>query len=183
MEKLIVKDTDRYLGYANSEIKLHSIDQKDSSIKNYSFENGLWEAKVKDCNNYDKHVDISMWQDKDVKTSGTHSLQLSARKHIACTTSQDVEIKSKQYLLQFDHLTRNSQLAAYEILFDDIQHTTIKKDIVSGGRWRTHQSVITVPDKASSFKIRLYGYPDYRLQKRVVNNYDNVIIRSDRQFP
>lgn len=144
-------------------------------LPNGSFEEGLWQKKVADCYNYDKQPAIAMRLSND-RTHGRNSLQLEAKRHIACTGPQDITVKpGGHYLLSFDYQSLQGKYAGYYVRFDDPEETVVAERMQkSGSHWQAFSKELTVPKGASAMKVMLYAYPDtYGDQMRVVR-YDNL---------
>jgi hypothetical protein len=144
-------------------------------LPNPSFEKGLWQAKVQDCNRYDANAKIAMALAQDMGTEGENALELNADRHSACTESPAIQKNSDTYLLSFEYQLLGGRSAGFEVIFNDSRRTKIKQDLhTNSGSWQKYQKVIKAPVGASSFKIKLLGYPDYRLQKSAFTYYDNL---------
>jgi hypothetical protein len=167
------RNTAETLGVPDGSVRLYATAGK-NALANGSFEQGLWQKKVQDCNNYDDTKYITMDLNKDDSTDGYNSLQLAADKHTACTTSPATAVAAGRYLLKFDYQTWGGQTAGYEVTFNDPHKTRIKKDITGNGKWQTYQTVIDTPTGATSFTVRLLGYPDYRFRNHAITGYDNA---------
>jgi hypothetical protein len=171
---LVTGDTARSLGVVHDAIKLYEYTPT-NMVQNPSFEQGLWQKDVQDCNNYDKKAVINMMIDTRVMNEGKASLQLDADKHTACTASNKIPVAAANYMLSFDYLATNTQTLGYQVVFDDAQHTVIKQDIQrEHSYWQTYRSSFTVPAGAKNFTIKLLGYSDYLGRYTGVTNYDNV---------
>lgn len=172
--QLATGDTSRSLGVVHDPIKLYEYAAA-NVVQNPSFEQGLWQSEVQDCNNYDKKAVINMMLDTRIFSEGKTSLQLDADKHTACTESNKIPVAAANYMLSFDYLATNTQTLGYQIVFDDPQHTVIKQDIQrEHSYWQTYRSSFAVPAGAKNFTIKLLGYPDYLGRYTGVTNYDNV---------
>jgi hypothetical protein len=144
-------------------------------VPNPSFEYGLWQKYVQDCNAYDAHPDISMGLSSDT-TDGKRSLKLEATSHTACTDQQNIPVQAGMtYLFRFDYKNQGGQKAGYKITFDDPKHTSINQDLyINNKNWRTEMRSITVPTGASHASIQVYGYPDENFKNDSLTYYDNV---------
>ncbi|HJP96677.1 MAG TPA: hypothetical protein VJ843_04900 [Candidatus Saccharimonadales bacterium] len=175
---LATADATRSLGVVHNAIKLYEYTPT-NAVQNPSFEQGLWQKDVQDCNNYDKKSVINMMIDTRVMNDGKASLQLDADKHTACTESNKIPVAAGNYILSFDYLATNTQTLGYQIVFNDPAHTVIKQDIQrEHSYWQTYRSSFTVPAGATSFSIKLLGYPDYLGRYTGVTNYDNVRVNA-----
>jgi hypothetical protein len=147
----------------------------DNLLKNGSFEKGLWERTVKDCYNYDEQSDIGM-RLSNQHTDGRQSLQLEARRHIACTGPEVVAVKpGDHYLLSFDYQSLQGKYAGYYVAFNDPDKTVISERMQRfGDNWESFSKELTVPKAATTLRIMLYAYPDVYGEKTRIVRYDNT---------
>ncbi len=147
-----------------------------NAVENPSLEQGLWEAKVGDCNAYDAEPDIAMNLDKTKHTQGNQSLELIAKKHIACTGPKDINVKEgEHYLLHLDYASKGGRYAGYFVGFDDLNMTSTGQRMDShSGDWTSYTTEIVVPPGAEHLHLLLYAYPDTAPGKQGQANYDNV---------
>lgn len=142
-------------------------------IQNGSLEDGLWQKKVGDCNNYDDQPKLSM-QTSSEASAGKHSLELRASRHIACTSPPAVKVKEgSTYLLRFDYQSPNSKTARYSVSFDDFSKSAQSKNLKATGTWQTHQQVVKVPLGASMMNVRVNAVSDETGNSETINRYDN----------
>jgi hypothetical protein len=167
------KNSSASLGVPDGPVMLYAATGP-NTVPNGSFEDGLWQQKVDDCNAYDKQGLIDMSVTQDDPAEGKQSLQLESDKHTACTQTGDVPISGAALFLNFSHKAIGAQKAGYQITFNDAAKTTVKKDIATDGTWHTQQAVVQIPKGASQYKLKFFGYPDYRFRFHAVINYDNV---------
>ena len=146
-------------------------------IPNGSFEDGLWQRAVGDCNKYDTHGVLNMRLDTKHGTAGRNSLELMATRHTACTSTQFSFNSEGTYLLNLHYQSLNSQPAGYYLQFNDDQNTVISgqlpipKDQV--GKWQEFQKTVTLPTGATSASLTLYAYESDGFSQNVVR-YDDV---------
>lgn len=147
-------------------------------VKNGSFESGLWQKQVSDCNAYDDKPDIAMSQSSNASDGGK-SLLLEAGNHIACTSPDSVAVKGgTSYQFTFDHKGDVGKTAGYSLSFNDNARTlysdsSIKQD---DGDWQRYRKTITAPAGATSVRLTLYSYASNDSSRRIQNYYDNVAI-------
>lgn len=142
-------------------------------IENPSFEYGEWQEKVGDCNNNDKNPILAMNLNTQEKSDGNKSLQLEAKRHIACT-SQKIEVNSgSSYLLSFDYQSPNATDASYYIGFNDKEKHVISESLpFKDKNWHTFSKTIKIPEGATS--VSLYVYAKSTDEKmNIINRYDN----------
>jgi hypothetical protein len=168
-----IKSSGQDLGTFTQPIALYA-ETGDNIVPDSSFEQGLWQKKVADCNDYDDDASMQMLQATGDATNGSHSLEFDVNLHTACTDSANIPVTSSSYLLRLDYQVTGGQTASYEVIFNNPAHTETQQTMVGGTNWRTVASVIHVPNGATTFKIRLFGYPDYTLSHEAATNYDNV---------
>jgi hypothetical protein len=142
-------------------------------IPDPSFEDGLWQPEVGDCNHFDDQAAISMALDGQDKTDGNQSLRLEAAAHIACTYVKIPIDKTGEYLLSFDYESPNLAKAGYYLSFNDEKQSVVRDDlpIVSKG-WQNYQKKIIIPPAATAAKLYLYSYAPGD-GSFAVNRYDN----------
>jgi hypothetical protein len=149
-----------------------------NDIANGSLEQGLWQKKVGDCNNYDTEPDITMRLNTNLHTNGKQSLELESKKHIACTGPQDIAVKAgEHYLLHFDYASKGGRYAGYYAAFDNKDGTTSSQRLDSNdGSWTAFTTELIVPPGATSLKLLFYAYSDSSPGKTGKANYDNVSV-------
>jgi hypothetical protein len=144
-------------------------------IINPSFENGSWQKKVGDCNDYDKYPSLGMRVVSNQHTSGGHSLELSAKRHIACTSPASIDVQPNQtYNYSFDYKALNGSIAGYTISFNDANHTTESKEITwTDNNWHSVSTEVTAPTGASKMNITIYSYANQYANKNMIVYYDD----------
>jgi hypothetical protein len=144
-------------------------------VPNPSFEKGLWQKKVDDCDAYDANADLKMSL-SNVASDGKQSLQLDAKRHVACTSEGAISVQGgKAYLLQFDYQSPNAATANYAISFDDEKHTRISESIdITDAKWHTYTKQIQVPQNARYVTIAVFAHSDENSKSiYYTNRYDN----------
>lgn len=147
-----------------------------NSIPNGSFEDGLWQKKVSDCNNYDDQPAIRM-SDTRKAAKGKKALQLEAKKHIACTGPGQIPVTSgKTYLLEFSYQSPNAKNAGYLIRFDGRKQSQMSERILIKDKgWQTFRKMITIPPEVGHMTLSLFSYSDDDSPaKYLINRYDDV---------
>ncbi len=144
-------------------------------LPNPSFEQGLWRDKVGDCYNYDDHPDIKMSLNHQVHSDGDQSLQLEARRHVACTGLSDIPVVTGgTYLLSFDYQSPNATTGRYYMSFNDPKRTVMSDWLpIKDQTWQTLTRTVSVPAGATSATLFVYAYPDETNGAYVINRYDN----------
>lgn len=144
-------------------------------IKNPSFENGLWQKNVSDCYAFDNQPEIHMSLDEATKTDGSNSLQLSAARHIACTSASTIDVRpGAHYLVGFDYQSTGDDNAGLHIAFDDNNSTSITHRLPAApNKWHRYSQEIVVPAGARHASLSLYAYPG-RNEQQAVTHYDSV---------
>lgn len=166
-------DGTRDLGIVNGPLALY--EARANTLPNPSFEEGLWQKHVADCNNYDNNPVIGMRPDTYSFRDGQTSLQFETWKHTACTDSAPVPITAKDYLLTFDYRIVSGNAIGYEVHFNDPAKTVIKKTFdTKRTSWQNYSAFVSAPPNASSYTVRLLGYSDYLLRGSSLTSYDNV---------
>lgn len=142
-------------------------------LENGGFDNGLWQEKVEDCNNYDTESEIGMnLADND----GNLYLSLNSSRHVACTNTS-LKILPGDYIFSFDYNSPTLSYVGYYIELNDKERTVYSERISADSTWKKFHKKINIPSGVSSIKIFVYGYPineEDRLEG--VANYDNFKI-------
>ena len=142
-------------------------------ISNGSFEEGLWQTSVSDCYDYDNNPVLEMKLDTFEHSEGGQSLQLEAKRHIACT-SQTFALERGTYLFNIDYQSPNAQAAYFYLKLNDAQGTVIQeKLLITDSGWHSHTELIDIPPGTSSATIYLYAHSADKLTN-VINRYDNI---------
>jgi hypothetical protein len=147
----------------------------DNRIQNGSFEQGLWQSHVGDCNNYDSDGDVSMRQATQA-SDGRASLELAATRHDACTHTNIKVDPNTQYLLSFDYQSTNAQTANFFLSYttDDLRYTKGFRAI-SDGQWHTLTKLVTMPPGQNEAKLFLYAL-EQDAHTTTINRYDNALL-------
>ena len=130
-------------------------------IRNPSFEEGLWQKEVGDCYAFDDHPAVSMHHNDKQAADGQKSLELTARRHIACTGPGNIPVqKNGRYLLHFQYQAKPGSYGSYQVSFDD-PHTTTVADYLAAknGDWQEISREIEVPAGARSLRLTLNAHP------------------------
>jgi hypothetical protein len=143
-------------------------------IANASFEGGTWQQRVGDCNAYDDKPDLAMRLIKP-GTDGDNALELSARKHIACTNANEVKLEpGKRYLLHFDYQNVGGAYGGYYVGFNDEAQSSIAERLTDRtGKWQSITTSVTVPEGATTARLVIYAYPANEPGSKGIARYDN----------
>ncbi|GAC1391957.1 MAG: hypothetical protein NVSMB46_06390 [Candidatus Saccharimonadales bacterium] len=145
-------------------------------IENPSFEEGLWNTRVGDCDNHDKNGLIAQNLNFYSHTDGKASLQLEATKHIACTSKVINLLGVGDYNLSFDYLSSNAKQSGYNLQFNDPAKTVInQRPYISGKMWNHYNKIIKSPKGATSVTLTLYAFDSDEKTKNIVL-YDNLYL-------
>ena len=144
-------------------------------IQNPSFENGQsWTDKVADCNAYDNKPEISMRIDPTTATDGTRSLELSASRHDACTSTDFPLASGATYLLSYDYKGQNTQSAAFYLRFNNSDKNAIKSfQGISDTDWHSMSQLITAPDGTQTGNLTVHAIASDS-STPAITHYDNV---------
>lgn len=142
-------------------------------IRNPSFEDGTWQDKVGDCNNFDANPVLGMSLSSDVASEGKQALQLEATRHNACTTTKIAIPDFGKYILTFDYQSSNAKQASFYLAFNDKEKTVVPDTAkITDAEWSTYRRFINVPYGATS--ATLYVYAEAVDNKtNIINRYDN----------
>lgn len=143
-------------------------------ISNASFEAGLWGQQVGDCNDFDDQPDISMKQNAETASLGKKSLELRAKRHNACT-STNFELKGNSlYLLGHDYQSPNAETASFYLRFNNSDKEGIKRyQAISDDKWHSSYYPIITPQDARSGQLFLHAMGSNKDQP-AINRYDNI---------
>jgi hypothetical protein len=167
---LLLVDGTNTFSYKDSSYSLQNI------LPNGSFESGLWQSQVGDCNNYDNNGLVVMILDTHEASDGYNSLELDATRHAACTGESVPARGNQSYLVSFDYESPNTQNASYNIGFNDRNSTSYKADIpIADNKWHTFSKIVTAPADATSLSINLYAKESDGTTNNI-DRYDNVKI-------
>ncbi|MCK5320109.1 hypothetical protein KAJ61_01835, partial [Candidatus Parcubacteria bacterium] len=183
---LIQKDNEQNLGIIGKSDtqRLYSTNNK-NFIPNASFQEGLWDKEVGDCNAYDNNPVLNMKigitgnafagieKLDSINSEENQYLQLEAIRHIACTTNEFLVQANADYLFSFDYQSPNAKNAGYYLQFNDLDKTTISERIfISDTNWNTFSKKIKTPVGATSARLYLYAYSADE-KTNIINRYDN----------
>ncbi len=143
-------------------------------ITNSSFESGLWQQKVNDCNAYDKNADIQMNLDDKDATDGSRSLELTARRHDACTYTNFPLSANATYVLSYDYKGQHTQSASSYMRFNNSDQGALRStQSTSDADWHKATQLITTPENAHEGQLTLHALASDADQP-AINHYDNV---------
>jgi hypothetical protein len=130
-------------------------------IRNGSFENGLWNNQVSDCQNYDENPIISMNLNQTLASDKKVALELGAKRHIACTAQENIKILGgQQYYFDFDLQSFNSDIGGYSIIFNDSDSSNVYEKVkIKDVKWDKHSIKFVAPENATSATLFVYGFP------------------------
>ncbi len=142
-------------------------------VPNPSLEKGLWQKKVGDCYAHDNYPDLNMALSHHASKGG-NSLELDAKRHIACTSTPRIRVQENMpYLFGFDYQSPDTKQAKYSIDFDDPDHTIEYGSLPAKNKWRTYSSVVNVPSGAHSMRITVNADSPQGNRNYTINRYDN----------
>ena len=144
-----------------------------------SFENGPWKKRVGDCDAYDNSPAIRMSLTKHQTSDGTHALQLEAKRHIACTNTDQIPVQGGgTYLLEFDYQSPNAEDADFAISFDDRNATRLNRAVpIKDTAWHTYSQIISVPPDAHNLTLAIFAYSGADQSNYIVNRYDDFVLQ------
>lgn len=142
-------------------------------VQNGSFNNATWGEEVGDCYNYDDDPILEMTTIVRESATNDKALELSATRHIACTSQRLSVDEDATYLISFDHQSPTISRARYYLGYDNGSTELVWVD--SNEEWVTHRQIIKTPIGAKSVEVFLYSYP-LDEDKKSINHYDNVTL-------
>jgi hypothetical protein len=146
-------------------------------VTNPSLENGLWQPNVGDCNAYNDNPAIGQRLTTRTATDGRYALELSARRHIACTGPPPVPVgEGRTYLLSVDYQSPNAKTASVAISFNDPNHSRTGNTAVTihGSGWHTYNQTVVVPFGATQATITLSASAANPPTSTIIDRYDNL---------
>jgi hypothetical protein len=151
-------------------------EQGENLITDGSFEQGLWKKTVQDCNAYDDNPSLGM-RLVNRKNNGK-ALELSARRHAACTSRVNIPVQQNvTHLLNFDYQSPDASRASYTLQYDDHNHTTVQGSLpIKDTNWHTFTTQVQPPLGAHHVAITVYAYGDNSGTRNIINHYDNFSI-------
>ncbi len=172
------------IGTVTSASKLEVFVTDDNNlVKNPSFENGAsWTPTVDDCNAYDNKPDIAMRIDGSTATDGSKSLELSARRHDACTSTEFSLKSGGAYLLSYDYKGQNTQSASFYLRFNNSDQSAIKSfQNIADTDWHHINQLITAPDNTQNGELTVHASAS-DTSTPAITHYDNVRMLSLQQI-
>jgi len=150
-------------------------------LSNPSFESGLWEDHVGDCNNYDDNGMVAMTRVTTTSSDGRASLELSATRHSACTSQTVSLTDNTQYALNFDYQSNNAQTGSFYIGPIDGERPIAKGSrAIVDREWHTSTTLFT---NLQATKARLFLYAlEGDGAQATVNHYDNLSLMALQQL-
>jgi hypothetical protein len=144
-----------------------------SLVPNGSFEQGPWNEKVLDFNNYDKNPILGM-RIAEGRSEGTKAIQLEAARHIAATAQNGIPVNpGSSYLFSIDYQSPNGGNGEYVVSFNPGGTQTKETLTMSDTKWHTTSTLIRPPEGTTSLNLALLCSPKAEGQKSIVR-YDNV---------
>ncbi len=149
----------------------------ENALPNGSFEEGLWQENVSDCNNFDELPILGMTRSEE-STRGLYSLELSATRHIACTNTNITDLESgEEYLFSFEYKGKSAEQAGFYLSFNESTTTVISEKLpIPGYEWQRYERVVRTPKNITNPNLSLYAYSTDEETNKVVL-YDDIQIR------
>ncbi len=170
-------------------------------LPNPSFEDGFWNDQVGDCHNYDDNPILDQRLNSDMATDGSVSLQLEAKRHIACSSKKIKVTADTTFFLSFDFRSPNSNIVGFDVVFNEDElfgnkeriddnlddsdykiknsHRDISKyahklflPVQNPYIWDSHSRLFWSPADAEDLKLYINSYSTDELQN-IVTLYDN----------
>ena len=141
-------------------------------VQDSSFEQGPWQDKVTDCNNYDKAGNVGARISRDAR-DGSQSLQLEATKHTACEFTNVAVQPDTDYILTFDYKGDKAQQAGYYLEYTGAGTGTQEQIDVVDNTWHTYTTRVHAPETITSARLYLHAYESNGAAKNTVR-FDNV---------
>ena len=145
--------------------------EQENLIKNPDFEDGLWQKEVGNCNNFDDNPIIGMRLNKDSYTSAGQSLELEAKRHIACSNKTfDLESEA-DYYLEFDYTSPNTNTAGFNLNLGQKEDIKINLSIGELNKWEKYNQIFSTSQNSKKGNLTLYSFGDEKNLNKVL--YDS----------
>lgn len=142
-------------------------------VLNPSFENGPWQKTVGDCNDYDNNPQLSMSLDAQDKTDGRQSLQITATRHNACTSTSFKLQGNTKYILSYDYQSPSNSIASFYVAYNNSSESPLRAtQYVNDGSWHKTNYLFKTPSNAQSGRLFIYALESDQKQENIVR-YDN----------
>lgn len=145
-------------------------------IENPSFEDGMWQESVGDCHNFDNKPEIHMKLNRRIRSEGNKSIELQAKRHIACTATKIKSLREEtEYEISFDFQSPNAEEAGFYLKFDDKSETYYNEKLPNQryGDWQEYSKLIKTPKGAKSAVLFIHSYPEEDEKTKIITRYDN----------
>lgn len=146
----------------------------DNKVKNGSFEDGLWQKTVGNCNKFDNNGTVSMSVSNDA-FAGERSLALTAVRHDACTSADLSLDNNTRYLLEYTAKASENNVSGYYIDFDGSSSSA--KTFVKQNEWTPTLALVDVPQVNDLSRLFLYSYGQDG-GNPITTNYDGISMLS-----
>jgi hypothetical protein len=169
-----LKNTESYakITTVDSDDKIELFElSKHNLLSNGSFESGLWQDKVGNCNSYDNLGFVSMSLDNN-NLYGGNMLTLDAVRHNACSATSINIASEGKYLLEYEALSNENSTAGYHLSFGNSKSTT-GRSFTSPDKWTKAARLIDVPKNRKITQLFLYSYGRDD-DSKISTSYDNV---------
>jgi hypothetical protein len=151
--------------------------ETNNHIPNASLEDGPWQQTVGDCNNFDTNPQISM-DSSAIASDGRKSLELSAKRHAACTGPPSIGVEENStYLLSFDYQSGDDTKAGLYVSFDDPNKTAFSERFRAKKNWQNYVKTIKVPAGATHMQMLVYSFADEFEAQNIKVRYDNFSLK------
>ncbi len=186
MEKLSLEEYYKHRDIEETDIEEVQINYLDLTsdgnyILNPSFEEGLWQKKVGDCNNFDDNPIIEM-ELSDDSSDGNKSLLLSSTRHTACTKQRIGINHFHEYDLSFDFRSDNAASFSLLLSYNDIDNTQERVFVnIDNQNWHTFERSFKVPYGASDLELQLESIPKDQFTK-VDTLFDNFSLVESKPY-
>lgn len=140
-------------------------------VNNPSFESGLWQDKIGNCNKTANGEPSEIIQSSNF-TEGAYSMQLAPKKQLICAATKISVKPNSRYQLSFDYQSSNTSIATYNVRYDDQAKSNFNEDIkINGKSWNSTFKIINTSSTTHQIYLSVFA--------RYVEGVGGNVIRYD----
>jgi hypothetical protein len=136
----------------------NNLTKRTNYISNGSFDNGLWEESVSDCNAYDDNGMIEMKLVSDPLVLDNNVLSLRSMRHNACTGKSIQLDKSGVYVLSFRYKVDLGSKWGVNLNIGELTQSDM--DVSTNNDWQVYKKIINIPYGIKKMDITVYAYEE-----------------------
>ncbi|HVU59691.1 MAG TPA: hypothetical protein VHC98_02535 [Candidatus Saccharimonadales bacterium] len=167
--------TPTFLGSPRSDTALYAVGT--NAVPAPPISHSLWQHQVRDCAPYGSiPANIDLSSDVDDRLNQP-VLSLAADDHAACTGPPPIHVKpGSTYLWQFRYRGFSAPFASYRLTYNTPGQPAITtKDIpLIDNDWHTYETVVHVPDNATTVQVQLIVRPSNQIGDHAAVSFTGV---------